>query len=97
MNSKVTRSEIVAAGQDAESSGTSDDEKAKKSGNSFVNPLAKPKKIIDMDGDMSEGDWSSDNASDGNKDDKKKKKDKKLGKRKRGADDDEEDAVKNFF
>jgi len=75
LDAKVTRSSAVAAGMDAESSGTSDDEKnAKKSSSTFVNPLAKPKKIIDMDGEMSEGEWSSDNASEG-KDDKKKKKD----------------------
>jgi len=93
MNSKASR-EIVAPGLDAESSGSSDEEGNKKSGR-FVNPLSKPKKIIDMDAEMSEGSWSSDNASaDGNKKDKKDK--SKLGKRKRGADADDDD-VKGFF
>lgn len=54
-----------------------------------------------MDGEQSEGDWSSDNASNEGdlkvKKKEKKEKDIKLGKRKRGEKDDDENALKNFF
>jgi hypothetical protein len=61
MDAKLGRS-TVAAGFDAESSGTSEDELEAKKNKTFVNPLNKTK-TIDMEGEMSEGDWSSDNAS----------------------------------
>lgn len=96
MTARVSGS-VVAPGLDAESSGTSDEEKSKKKSGGFVNPLSKPKTIIDMDGNMSEGEWSSDNAS-ADEDKRKKKEKKTLGKRKRaGGDVSDDDKVKGFF
>ena len=68
MSSKITRT----AGMDVESSGSDSDEE--KPGSSFVNPLAKAKKMIDAAGELSEGSWSDDDMSDGQGDSKKKKK-----------------------
>jgi hypothetical protein len=69
MSSSVTR----AAGLDVESSGTDSDGETRPS--KFVNPLAKVRKTIDAAGEISEGEWSDDDASD--KDGKKTKKEKK--------------------
>lgn len=79
------------AGKDNESEGESsnDDTKA-----GFVNPLLKAKKTIDLEGQVSEGEWSSADEDDKRRmgDDKKSKtkKDKKLlGKRARTEYDDD--------
>jgi hypothetical protein len=75
---------VTTAGKDVESEGESVESEQK---TTFVNPLLKPKKMIDMEGEVSEGEWSS-------KDKKKvKKKDKKLlGKRRRNEVEDEAQA-----
>ena len=83
---------VTTAGKDVESEGESVESEQK---TTFVNPLLKPKKMIDMDGEVSEGEWSSeDDAQNPTKDKKKgKKKDKKLlGKRRRNEVEDEAQA-----
>lgn len=82
---------VTTAGKDVESEGESVESDHKKS---FVNPLLKPKKKIDMEGQVSEGEWSSDGEAADPKDKKKgKKKDKKvLGKRSRSEFEDEAQA-----
>lgn len=77
-------------GKDNESEGHSSDEE-----NAFVNPLSKPKKYIDNEGEVSEGEWSDDDEETSKK--KKTKKETKLGKRKRPEKEDEADVAKGFF
>lgn len=82
---------VTTAGKDVESEGESVESEQK---TTFVNPLLKPKKMIDMEGEVSEGEWSSEDDAQDSKDKKKgKKKDKKLlGKRRRNEVEDEAQA-----
>ena len=82
---------VTTAGKDVESEGESVESEQK---TTFVNPLLKPKKMIDMEGEVSEGEWSSEDDAHDSKDKKKgKKKDKKLlGKRRRNEVEDEAQA-----
>lgn len=77
-------------GKDNESEGHSSEED-----DAFINPLSKPKKFIDIEGEVSEGEWSDDDVEADKK--SKAKKESKLGKRKRPEKDEETDAAKGFF